>query len=76
MFFPITLPGFKTLPHPTSTLSPIIAPNFFKPVSIASSLFFTITSFLSDFTFEVIEREVSKKQLEKELGYKINIKED
>ena len=28
------------------------------------------------FTFEVIEREVSKKQLEKELGYKINIKED
>ena len=28
------------------------------------------------FTFEVIEREVSKKQLEKELGYKINIKEE
>lgn len=28
------------------------------------------------FTVEVIEREVSKKQLEKELGYKINIKED
>lgn len=27
-------------------------------------------------TFEVVEREVSKKQLEKELGYKINIKED
>ena len=26
-------------------------------------------------TFEVIEREVSKKQLEKELGYKLNIKE-
>ena len=26
-------------------------------------------------TFEVIEREVSKKQLEKELSYKLNIKE-
>lgn len=26
-------------------------------------------------TFEVIEREMSKKQLEKELGYKLNIKE-
>lgn len=26
-------------------------------------------------TFEVVEREVSKKQLEKELGYKLNIKE-
>lgn len=25
--------------------------------------------------FEVIEREMSKKQLEKELGYKLNIKE-
>lgn len=27
------------------------------------------------FSFEVIEREVSKKQLEKGLGYKLNIKE-
>lgn len=27
------------------------------------------------YKFEVIEREVSKKQLEKELGYKLNIKE-
>lgn len=26
--------------------------------------------------FEVLEREVSKKQLEKELGYKLNIKEE
>lgn len=26
-------------------------------------------------TFEVLEREVSKKQLENELGYKLNIKE-
>ena len=26
-------------------------------------------------TFEVIEREMSKKQLEKELGYKLNSKE-
>ena len=25
--------------------------------------------------FEIIEREVSKKQLEKELGYKLDIKE-
>ena len=28
-FFPITLPGFNIEPHPTSTSSPIIAPNFF-----------------------------------------------
>ena len=27
------------------------------------------------YEFEIIEREVSKKQLEKELGYKLNIKE-
>lgn len=27
------------------------------------------------FKYEIIEREVSKKQLEKELGYKLNIKE-
>lgn len=27
------------------------------------------------YEFEVLEREVSKKQLEKELGYKLNIKE-
>ena len=26
--------------------------------------------------FEILERDVSKKQLEKELGYKVNIKED
>lgn len=26
-------------------------------------------------TYEILEREVSKKQLEKELGYKLNIKE-
>ena len=55
VFFPITLPGFNTLPHPTSTPSPIIAPNFFNPVSIFSSPFFTITNFLSDFTFDVID---------------------
>ena len=34
VFFPITLPGFKTLPQPTSTQSPIIAPNFFKVISV------------------------------------------
>ena len=28
------------------------------------------------FKYEIIERDVSKKQLEKELGYKVNIKED
>lgn len=27
------------------------------------------------FKYEILEREVSKKQLEKELGYKLNIKE-
>ena len=34
--------------------------------------------FISDdkfWEFEILEREVSKKQLEKELGYKLNIKE-
>ena len=34
--------------------------------------------FVSDdkfWEFEILEREVSKKQLEKELGYKLNIKE-
>lgn len=28
------------------------------------------------YTYEILERDVSKKQLEKELGYKVNIKED
>lgn len=27
------------------------------------------------YTYEILERDVSKKQLEKELGYKLNIKE-
>ena len=52
---PITVPGFNTEPHPTSTLSPSIAPNFFRPVSIFSSPSFTTTSFLSDFTLEQME---------------------
>jgi hypothetical protein len=33
-FFPIIEPGFITELQPIYTLSPIIAPNFFKPVSI------------------------------------------
>ena len=37
-FGPITVPGFKTEPQPTSTKSPRIAPNFFNPVSILSIL--------------------------------------
>ena len=47
--------GVQELPHPTSTSSPSIAPNFFMPVSIFPSDVFTTTSFLSDFTFDVIE---------------------
>ena len=30
---PTTVPGFNTLLQPTSTLSPSMAPNFFRPVS-------------------------------------------
>ena len=55
LFGPITVPGLRTLPQPTSTLSPSIAPNFFNPVSIASFSDFTTTSFLSDLTFDVME---------------------
>ena len=55
VFFPITVPGFNTLPQPTSTLSPSIAPIFFIPVSIFSVPFFITINFLSDFTFDVIE---------------------
>ena len=29
LWLPITVPGFSTEPHPTSTSSPNIAPNFF-----------------------------------------------
>ncbi len=50
-----TVPGFNTLPQPTSTLSPSIAPIFFIPVSIFSVPFFITINFLSDFTFDVIE---------------------
>ena len=38
--FPQRFPGFKTLPHPTSTSSPSIAPNFFQ-----SGLDFTFRCF-------------------------------
>lgn len=54
-FLPTTVPGFNTLLQPTSTSSPSIAPNFFSPVSICSSAPLTTTSFLSDFTLEVME---------------------
>ena len=47
VFFPITVPGFNTLPQPTSTLSPSIAPIFFIPVSIFSVPFFITINFLS-----------------------------
>ena len=53
MFLPITEPGFNTLPHPTSTLSPTNAPTFLSPVSIVELPFIT-TFFLSDFTLDVI----------------------
>ena len=49
------VPGFKTELQPTSTLSPIIAPTFFKLVSSFSSKYLIITNFLSDFTLEIIE---------------------
>ena len=45
VFLHTTVPGFNTLLHPTSTLSPSIAPNFFKPVSICSLSYFTTTNF-------------------------------
>ena len=51
----MTVPGFNTELHPTSTQSANIAPNFLSPVGISSLPSFTITSVLSDFTLEVIE---------------------
>ena len=44
LFFPITLPGHKTLLHPISELSPIIAPIFLRSVCIFSSLFILIST--------------------------------
>ena len=52
---PITVPGLRTLLQPTSTRSPRMAPNFFRPVSICSAPSFTVTRVLSDFTLEVME---------------------
>ena len=51
---PITVPGLRTLWQPTSTLSPTIAANFLRPVSITSSPFLTHTNVLSDLTWDVI----------------------
>ena len=56
LWLPTTLPGFNTVPQPTSTSSPSMAPNFFIPVSICPSGDFTTTSFLSDFTLEVLPK--------------------
>ena len=53
VFFPIIEPGFITMLHPISTISPIIAPNFFSPVSIAEPAQFTFTRVLSFLTFDV-----------------------
>ena len=55
LFRPITVPGFSTLLQPTSTWSPRMAPNFFRPVSRTVLPSFTVTSVLSDFTLEVMD---------------------
>ena len=52
---PTTVPGFSTLLQPTSTKSPSMAPNFFRPVSIWPSGSFTTTRVLSLFTLLVME---------------------
>jgi len=52
---PRTVPGFRTELQPTSTLSPSIAPNFLRPVSIFSVSDLTTTSVLSLLTLEVID---------------------
>ena len=51
----MTVPGFSTLLQPTSTRSPRMAPNFFRPVSTRYAPFLTTTRVLSDFTVEVME---------------------
>ena len=50
-----TVPGFRTLLQPTSTLSPSMAPIFFRPVSTETPSPFTTTRVLSLFTLEVME---------------------
>ena len=67
---PITLPGLRTELHPTSTLSPSIAPNFFRPVSIFCSLSFTTTNVLSDFTLDKTLVAVKNEGDEIETGLK------
>ena len=51
----MTVPGFKMLPHPTSTKLPRMAPTFLRPVGIFLSPTRIYTNVLSDFTLEVIE---------------------
>lgn len=52
---PITEPGLSTLPQPTSTSSPSMAPNFLSPVSSFSPPQDTVTRVLSLLTLEVID---------------------
>ncbi len=47
--------GLRTELQPTSTWSPSMAPNFFNPVSISSSLSLTTTRVLSLLTLEVMD---------------------
>ena len=54
VFLPITVPGLRTLLHPISTKSPIIEPNFFRPVSIMDSPLTEIKD-LSDLMFDVMD---------------------
>ena len=53
VFIPIIVPGFNTLLHPTSTLSPRKAPTFFKLV-FNLSIPLMNTMLLSLFKLEVI----------------------
>ena len=52
---PTTAPGLRTVLQPTSTRSPRMAPNFFRPVSRRRAPSFTTTEVLSDLTLEVME---------------------
>ena len=51
---PMTVPGFSTEPHPTSTSSPTMAPTFLRLVAISSVPSRTTTSCLSLLTLEVM----------------------
>ena len=56
VFLPITVPGFKTHPQPTSAPSASIPPILRRFVSYSSSPWIT-TGFPSDFKFEQIEMD-------------------